>query len=332
MRISILDQATIASNETAREALNNSVKLAQAGEALGYTRYWIAEHHDLPGLACSAPEVMLGYIGAHTKTIRIGSGAVLLPHYRPYKVAEVYNMLATLFPSRIDIGIGRAPGGSAEATNALSENFLQQVWKMPDLVKDLLNFLEDDYQTGNDHANLSASPLPEVPPEPWLLGTGSKSAALAAENGISFAFGQFMSDKGGPDITKQYRNCFQPRKSGNSSEVILTVSAFCAETLEKAEEIALSALIWSLKRGKGDGQAGIPPIEEAKKYKLTQDEKEELAKMKGRMIIGDPVMVKEKLLLLKADYQADELMMVTITPSLDDKIQSYKLIAEALLP
>jgi luciferase family oxidoreductase group 1 len=331
MRISILDQAPIAANESAREALLNSVSLAQTGEALGYSRYWIAEHHDLPGLACSAPEVMLGYIGAQTNTIRIGSGAVLLPHYRPYKVAEIYNMLATLFPSRIDIGIGRAPGGSAEATNALSENFLQQVWKMPDLVKDLLNFLEDDDQTGNNHSKLSASPLPEVPPEPWLLGTGSKSAILAAENGLSFAFGQFMSDKGGPDITKQYRNSFKPRNAGDSPDVILTVSAFCAETLGKAEEIALSSLIWSLQRGKGDGKAGIPPIEEAKKYKLTQDEKKEFARMKERMIIGDPMMVKEKLIQLKADYQADEIMIVTITSSLEDKIQSYKLIAEALL-
>src|SRR3954467_1875697 len=106
MRISILDQVPISADETAREALLNSVKLAQAGEALGYSRYWIAEHHDLPGLACSAPEAVLGYIGAQTKTIRIGPGAVLLPHYKPYKIAEVYNTLATLFPSRIDIGIG----------------------------------------------------------------------------------------------------------------------------------------------------------------------------------------------------------------------------------
>lgn len=123
MRLSILDQSPISSNQTPQEALYESMKLAQIGEKLGYTRYWIAEHHDLPGLACPAPEVMLGFIGAHTKSIRIGAGAVLLPHYKPFKVAEVYNMLATLFPGRIDVGIGRAPGGSAEVTNALSDNF-----------------------------------------------------------------------------------------------------------------------------------------------------------------------------------------------------------------
>jgi luciferase family oxidoreductase group 1 len=330
MRISILDQAPIAGNETAREALMNCVKLAQAGEELGYTRYWIAEHHDLPGLACSAPEVVLGYIGAKTNTIRIGPGAVLLPHYKPYKVAEVYNTLATLFPSRVDIGIGRAPGGAAEAANALSDNFLQQVWKMPDLVSDLLHFLEDDFQSGNDHAKLSASPLPEVQPVPWLLGTGRKSAILAAENGLSYAFGQFMSEKDGHEITKQYREGFKPRKKGDSPEVILTVSSFCAETSEKAEEIALSSMIWSLSRGKGSGIKGLPSIEEAKTYILSEEDKQELARMKEKLIIGNPEQVKEKLLNLKLAYQADEMMIVTITHSLADKITSYKLIAEAL--
>src|SRR3954454_8929241 len=164
MRLSILDQSPISSNQTAQEALTESVKLAQAGEGLGYTRYWIAEHHDLPGLACSAPEVMLSYIGANTSTIRIGSGAVLLPHYKPYKVAEVYNMLATLFPGRIDVGIGRAPGGSAEASNALSDNFLQQVWNMPNSVKDLLYFLDNKIPTEHQHAKVSASPVPKVAP------------------------------------------------------------------------------------------------------------------------------------------------------------------------
>lgn len=123
MKLSILDQAPVLSGKSAQEALKESMKLAQSGEKLGYTRYWIAEHHDFPGLASSAPEVMLGYIGANTEKIRIGAGAILLPHYKPYKVAETFNMLATLFPDRIDLGIGRAPGGSAEASIALSGNF-----------------------------------------------------------------------------------------------------------------------------------------------------------------------------------------------------------------
>ncbi len=142
MRLSILDQAPISSNQTPKDALNASLNLAKAGEEFGYTRFWMAEHHDLSGLACPAPEVMLSYIGANTHKIRIGSGAVLLPHYKPYKVAETFNLLATLFPGRVDVGIGRAPGGSAEATNALSDHFLQNVWDMPNSLEYSASFFE----------------------------------------------------------------------------------------------------------------------------------------------------------------------------------------------
>lgn len=161
MKLSILDQSPIASGQTAQQALNDSLLLAQEGDRLGYSRVWFTEHHDLPGLACSAPEVLISYIGAQTKNIRIGAGAVLLPHYKPYRVAETYNMLATLFPGRIDIGIGRAPGGSAEATMALSDNYLQNVYKMPDLVKELLYFLREEFPKDHLFENTSAAPIPK---------------------------------------------------------------------------------------------------------------------------------------------------------------------------
>ncbi|HYK74024.1 MAG TPA: LLM class flavin-dependent oxidoreductase [Pseudoneobacillus sp.] len=330
MRLSILDQAPISANQTAREALNASMRLAQVGEELGYTRYWMAEHHDLPGLACPAPEVMLGYIGANTNKIRIGSGAILLPHYKPYKVAEVFNLLATLFPGRIDLGIGRAPGGSAEATNALSDQFLQQVWNMPKSVKELLQFLDDDFPSENEFTKLSAAPVPEIAPVPWLLGTSKKSALLAAEYGMAYTFGQFMSDQDGAAIIGQYLDSFKPRKQGDLPQVVLTISAICAETNEKAEEVALSTLIWALQRGKGSG-AGVPSIEEAKQYPLNEAEQETIEKMKQKMMIGDPHKVKEKLAELAEQYKADEIMIVTITHSPEDKIQSYKLIAEQCL-
>jgi luciferase family oxidoreductase group 1 len=330
VRLSILDQSPISSNQTAREALNESMKLAQAGESMGYTRYWIAEHHDLPGLACSAPEVMLGYIGANTSSIRIGSGAVLLPHYKPYKVAEVYNMLATMFPGRIDVGIGRAPGGSAEATNALTDNFLQQVWNMPNSVKDLLHFLEKDFPSEHEFAKVSASPIPEVSPMPWLLGTSKKSALLAAKNGMSYAFGQFMSDHDGAAIIQQYLDNFQPRKADQTPQVLLTVSAICAETSEKADEVALSSLVWALQRGKGEGK-GVPSIVEARHYTLNEKEKETMEKMKRNMVIGNPQQVKQKLNELQTKFKADEIMLVTITHSPEDRIQSYKLIAKEVI-
>ncbi|MBD1380396.1 LLM class flavin-dependent oxidoreductase [Metabacillus arenae] len=329
MKLSILDQSPISSGQTAKEALNESLKLAQEGEKLGYTRYWIAEHHDLPGLASSAPEVMLGYIGAQTDRIRIGSGAVLLPHYKPYKIAEVYNMLATLFTGRIDLGIGRAPGGSAEATNALSDHFLQQVWNMPKSVQELLQFLENDFPADHAYAKVSASPLPPVAPEPWLLGTSEKSAKLAAENGMAYAFGQFMSDKDGEAIVKKYNEAFKPRKSGQIPQTILTISALCAETTEKAEEIARSSFLWKIQNEKGESGQGVPSIEEANHFFLNN--KELLNKMKKNMIIGNPKEVRQKLFELEQQYEVDEMMIVTITHSPTDRLKSYQLIAEQIL-
>jgi len=331
MRLSILDQAPISSDQTPQEALKESLRLAQAGEELGYTRYWIAEHHDLAGLACSAPEVMLAYIGANTHTIRIGSGAVLLPYYRPYKVAETYHMLATLFPNRIDIGIGRAPGGSAEATNALSDRFLQQVWDLPKSVDELLHFIYNDFPEDHEYAKVSASPIPETAPVPWLLGTSKKSALLAAEKGMSYAFGQFMSDNDGQAIIRQYLDHFNPKKIDNKPNIILTVSAICAETTEKAEEIALSSIFWAIQKEKGEGNKGIPSIQEAKNYPFSETEKQTMEKLKQKMVIGNPLQVKQKLEDIQASYQADEIMIVTITHLPEDRLTSYGLIAETLL-
>ncbi|WP_043931945.1 LLM class flavin-dependent oxidoreductase [Bacillus sp. EB01] len=330
MKLSILDQSPISSQQTPQDALNESLKLAQAGEELGYTRYWIAEHHDLPGLACPAPEVMIPYIGAQTKKIRLGSGAILLPHYKPFKVAELYNMMATLFPGRIDIGIGRAPGGSAEATNALSDNFLQRVYKMPELVAELLHFLENDFPDNHEFSKVSAAPIPEVPPVPWLLGTGKKSALMAAHNGLPFAFGQFMSDIEGPAIIQEYVKAFQPKKIGQVPNSLLTVSAICAETNEKAEEIALSSLIWGLQKAKGEGRF-VPSIEEAKQYPLDEKERAHLKKARETMIIGNPGEAARQLKQLQSTYNIDEIMIVSITHSPQDRINSYKLIAEELI-
>ncbi|RFB18880.1 LLM class flavin-dependent oxidoreductase [Bacillus sp. HNG] len=329
MKLSILDQAPISANQTPQEALLQSMKLAQAGERFGYTRYWIAEHHDLAGLACPAPEVMLGYIGAQTKTIRIGSGAVLLPHYKPYKVAELHNMLATLFPNRIDIGIGRAPGGSAEATNALSDNFLQQVWKMPELIDMLLHFIHNDFPDDHEFANLKAAPIPITPPVPWLLGTSKKSAILAAEKGLAYTFGLFMSDNDGEEIVKRYIHTFTPRNEGDKPQVIVTVSAICAETKEKAEEIALSSYIWGKQRERGEGE-GVPSISDAMEYLENEKLHDGFGKMKQKVIIGNPKEVKDKLLELQETYQTDEIMIVTITHSHEDRLKSYELIAKEM--
>jgi len=325
MNLSILDQAPIPSGKTPQDTLQASMQLARKAEELGYVRYWIAEHHDFSGLACSAPEVMLSYIGAHTNHIRIGCGAVLLPHYKPYKVAETYNLLSTLFPNRIDIGIGRAPGGSAEATMALSDNYLEQVRKMPEKIRELLHFLNDDFPNDHMYSKVSAAPVPTVPPEPWILGTSEKSAILAGEYGIAYVFGAFMSDKNGKEIIQTYKKHY--RNKINSPKVIVTISAICAETTEKAQELALCNLIWGVQLSKGEGKEGIPTIEKAKLYPLTPEEEDKLKLKKEKMVIGNPLEVKEQLIHLKTLYNADELMIVTITHGVEDRLRSYELIA-----
>lgn len=322
MKISILDQAPISPGGTAFEALKQAVKLAQHAEEWGYTRYWIAEHHDIQGLACSAPEVMLPYIGAQTKKIRIGSGAVLLPHYKPYKIAEVFHMMATLFPGRIDIGVGRAPGGSAEATMALSDNFLGQVYKMPELLKELLQFINDNFPKEHMYSKISASPLPDVPPQPWLLGTSKKSALLAAELGMAYAFGHFMSDNDGFSIVNSYQENFQSNNN-NSPDTIVCVSVICAETTKEAERLALESYYWRQEKK----QEGL-----SKSIHLNENEKnEELLKMKEKLIIGDPSLVGNQLKGLSRKYQTAEIMMITMTPKFSDRLRSYELIAQELL-
>lgn len=331
MKLSILDQSPIAANRTARQALHDSIGLAKLGEQLGYTRYWIAEHHHLSGLASSSPEVMLGVIGAQTETIRLGPGAVLLPYYKPMKVAEQYHTLATLFSNRIDIGIGRAPGGSAEATNALSDTFLQQVFNMSHLVDELLFFIDNQFPKGHPSEKVRATPVPDIAPIPWTLGTSEKSAIFAAEKGLPYVFGHFMSDEDGKAIVKKYKQSFEKRPNGQEKEVIITVSVFCAETDELAEKIAMSSLIWSIQKDKGEGESGILSIEDALAYELTEKEKEKLMSLKKKAVIGNPQSVKRKLEKLQAKYEVDEMMIVTNTYATADRYESYRLLAAELL-
>ncbi|MEC5425005.1 LLM class flavin-dependent oxidoreductase [Virgibacillus sp. C22-A2] len=317
MKLSILDQSPIPYGKTAEESLSASIELAKMADTLGYKRYWIAEHHDMSGLACPAPDIMLSRIGAETENIRIGAGAVLLLHYRPYNIAERYNMLAVLYPDRVDLGIGRAPGGSAEATIALSGNFLENVSKMPETLDELLSFFEGNFPKDHMYSAINPSPVPKVSPEPWLLGTSEKSGILAAEKGIPYAFGHFMSEQDGPEIVKRYH---ANTKSGKS---LVAVSVICAETTKEAEELALSSQLWKIQQAKGEGKKGVPTVEEARAYNFSDEKKND------KIIAGNSGVVKQELEVLQEKYQTDEFMIVTITHSFEARRKSYELIAKA---
>ncbi|WP_019004658.1 LLM class flavin-dependent oxidoreductase [Cohnella laeviribosi] len=334
MKLGILDQAPVTKGRPPKLALEQALKLAQAGERLGYARYWLAEHHHLGGLACSAPEIMLGYIGAQTSTIRLGAGAILLPYYSPYKVAETFHMLASLFPNRIDLGVARSPGGPAEASMALSDRFLERVWKLPELFEELLRFLDRDFPADHPYASLAADPLPAIPPEPWILGTSEKSAMLAAQKGVAYAYGHFMNRDNAHRAIDTYIRHFQPVRSLPKPYVLLAVSAVCADTADKARKTALSSYIWRLQTADGSGSDGLPSPEEATAYAAARnlDTAAGLDKaLEKTMIVGSPAEVKQRLNALQAAYRPDELMILSYAYDFEDRLRSYELIARAML-
>jgi luciferase family oxidoreductase group 1 len=304
IKLSVLDLVPQFGESDATFALGQAVELAQTAENLGYSRYWVAEHHDMPGLACTSTEVLLSHVGAKTRSIRIGSGALLLPHYKPLKVAESYHMLASLYPGRVDLGLGRAPGGAGEVSLALSGNFLENVWKMPELLKGVTELLQGGYEY--EGRPINARPIPATPPELWLLGTNKKSAAYAAEFGTGYVFGQFMSDVAGEEVLKAYREAFNASPLTAVPRAIVAVGVVCAETEEEAEGLAASIAVWF--------QRGAPAVEKAP-----------LAERK--LLVGTPESIRSKLEQLSLLYGVDEFIIVTMIPDYRKRLRSYELLA-----
>ncbi len=239
LKLGVLDLVPRLGESTFEDALQQAAELARCAEAWGYHRYWAAEHHDLEHLSCASPEILLSHIGARTERIRLGSGAVLLPHYSPLKVAENFRMLAALYPGRIDLGVGRAPGGSAHTSMALSGNFLGHVADLPNRIRALTELLEDRYRY--EDVPVAAKPVPGIAPALWMLGTNTKSAGYAAEFGTGYVFGQFMSDTDGAEVLRSYREAFRQSAHLKKPQTIVAVSVICAETEELAREMATTA-------------------------------------------------------------------------------------------
>ncbi|OMD03738.1 LLM class flavin-dependent oxidoreductase [Paenibacillus sp. FSL R5-0636] len=306
IKLSVLDLVPVFNTVDASTALGQAVKLAQTAERLGYSRYWVAEHHDMPGLACTSTEVLLSHIGAKTTHIRLGSGALLLPHYKPLKVVEAFHLLASLYPGRIDLGLGRAPGGTAEVSLALSGNFLENVWKMPELLKGVTELLQGNYSY--EGRSITARPVPPVSPELWLLGTNKKSAVYAAEFGAGYVFGQFMSDVAGEEVLQAYRETFTPSSLSPEPRAMVAVGVICAETEEEAERLASSGT--ALFQQEGSAEAKSEPLER-------------------KLLVGTPESVKGKLERLSLLYGVNEFIIVTMVPDYEKRLHSFELLAQA---
>lgn len=329
MRYSILDQSPISEGSTAPQALKETAMLAQQAEHWGYTRFWVSEHHDAATLAGSSPEVLIAHLGAVTKSIRLGSGGVMLPHYSAFKVAENFKLLEALYPGRIDAGMGRAPGGMPRASYALNDGKLRDATRFPQQIDELRMYLNDAIPEEHPYFGMKATPVTESAPPIWMLGSGEGSALLAAEKGLPYMFAQFINGEGGQSFAQKYRERFV---SFQGSEPCQGVAIFvvCQETEEKAERVASSVDLALAMSAQGKPSQGTPPPEQAMAYPYTKFERLLVEENRKRMIVGTPAQVVDQLEKLVEEYAADEVMLVSIAYHFNDKLTTYRLVAEEI--
>ncbi|GGE56953.1 hypothetical protein GCM10011391_39790 [Pullulanibacillus camelliae] len=329
IRLSILDQSPIPNGKSAIEALKDTTRLAIEAERLGYTRFWVSEHHFSPSLAGSSPEVLISHLASKTQSIRVGSGGVMLPHYSAYKVAENFKVLEALNPNRIDLGLGRAPGGMPLATQALQEGYFTTGDPYPQQIDDLKTYLYNLTGDAFRFPGLLATPIIETVPKMWLLGSSGGSARIAAQQGTGYAFAHFINGNGGEDIMRWYQERFQPSVINDNPQSMVAIFAFVADSEEKAEDLARTLDISLLLLENGKATDRYPSTDEAKRYPLTDYDYHRIAENRKRMIVGTPEQVKTKILEMSHDYRTEEFMIVTITHNFEDKLHSYRLLAEA---
>jgi luciferase family oxidoreductase group 1 len=328
VRLSILDQSPIISGHTPAQAVHATLELAQAADRLGYHRYWLAEHHAMRGLADPCPEILLGQIGARTQRIRIGTGGVLLPYYSALKVAEVFRMLEALFPGRVDLGIGRAPGGGVLTAKAMNAEAFLGEDRFPTQVQEVVGYLDDTLPPEYPYHAVKAMPAGDTSPEVWLLGSSDYSGALAAYLGLRFAFAHFINAHGGDAVMHAYREQFRASYRERRPHSLLAVFAICAPTHEEAERLASSIDLRRYQMTLGI-DAPIATVEEAQAYPYPEQARAVIQRERARAVIGTPQAVKERLLALRDQYRADELMVITITGDYGSRLRSYELLAQA---
>lgn len=329
LRFSILDQSPLGENETAAEAIQHTVRLAKRAEELGYYRFWVSEHHDSTAVAGSSPEVLMSYLLAQTSTIRIGSGGVMLQHYSPYKVAENFNLLAALAPGRIDLGIGRAPGGYPKSTKALQPAGQSASTSLEDKLLELVHHLHQSLPEDHPLHGVKASPIPETPASLFLLGTSVSSAELAASSGIPYVFAHFINGNETVihDALHTYRSRFQPIRM-EKPQAIIALSVIVTDTDEEAE--ALAADHQNVKIHLQSGRTiHVGSLQAAEEYGRQAEESYTLEVQKAQIIHGCKETVRERLLDIHRLYEVDEIILIARMKSYLERIRAYERIHEA---
>ena len=327
--LSVVDQSPIPKGSTGADALRETVVLAQEADRLGYLRYWLAEHHNTASFAGTAPEVLAAHVASRTSSIRVGAGGILLSHYSPLKVAETFRTLEALFPGRIDLALGRTPGGDDLASTALQRGpGGPGDEQYPEQVADLIGFLRATL--GSDHRFAGVRAMPDGPevPDVWVLGSSSYGAALAAGMGLPFSFAHFVSPRFGPQVMAAYRRRFRPSPLCPAPAASVGVSVLCAETDAEADRLVISDDVLHL-RSEGVERGCLLPVEEAEAHPLTGLERELMAQHRLKRIVGAPDKVRAMLLNLADAYGVDELVVRTVTHDPKARARSYELLAAA---
>jgi len=328
LRLSVLDQSPVSEGSTGADALRRSVDLSQLADSVGYHRYWVAEHHGTPMLACAAPEVLIAAIAAATSRIRVGSGGVMLPHYSPLKVAETFSMLAALYPGRIDLAVGRAAGTDPLTAYALQRDRRQPAPDdFPQQLAELMAYLWNQMPSGHRFARLAALPGGSCRPELWLLGSSPQSGIWAAELGLPYAFADFINANGA-DIARRYADDFTPSTRNPKSSVVAAAWVLCAETDEEAQRLAASSRMAFTLFLEGT-LIPVPPVDTALEFLSGRADSVEVLGRRRRAIVGSPATVRPAIEALANEYGADEIMIVTITYDHAARRRSYELVAEA---
>ena len=324
--LSLQDLAPIAHGSSTAEAMAETVKLAQAADALGYNRLWYAEHHGMPSIASSVPEILIGSSAAATKGIRVGSGGVMLLNHPPLRIAEAYRTLEALHPGRIDLGIGRAPGGDGYAMRALRSGGGEE---FPTYLAELMAFDEDNFPADHPFSRVPVSPGGVTLPPKWLLGSSGASAQSAGQIGFGYAFAAHFSHTPAAPAFAAYRDAFVPAVDFAEPRTILCLSAIVAPTEEEAKYLSSSqAVNWA--RFLTGEQRHLTPPEEALAHKLTPQQEQIIAHQSSLWLIGSAEQMAETITAKAVEAGADEVMITTTIHSYDLRRRSFALLAEAL--
>lgn len=329
--LSVLDLAPVGRGSTPAEALRRSATLAREAERLGYRRHWVAEHHNMPGIASSSPPVLLAHLAAATTTIRLGSGGLMLPNHAPLAVAEQFGMLEALHPGRIDLGIGRAPGTDPLTASALRRGDGTGADDFPDQLGQLLAFFEGTFPEEHPYRAITAVPALGYRPDIWLLGSSTYSAQAAAYLGMPFSFAHHFAPAMLTDALAAYRTRFRPSEQLATPHVMLGVSVLCAPTDDEARFLAGSGALAFLRLRAGRPDV-YPTPEEAAEYRFTPHEREMVKAWTASHAIGAPATVRAQLSELVERTGVDELMVTTMVHAPERRLDSYRLLAEVWDP